>query len=508
MPRVDSTMLVVGTVPQYFLDNVVIDQVQDLTRTVHAPRKEPGPLVAKDRSWENIPYLTVTGWSVVRDAATDRFLCWYEDWQFDPAQDAKCEKTFQSPVHSRLCLATSADGLHWEKPAFDYQLHDGQRTNVVFGGDSERKSEVHHVFLDPLEPDGERRFKLMYERQTPDGHMFSVAHSPDGVQWTRMKGEPCFGEYGGRLGDGFIAFCDEDARVYRMTCRHSATQKIHHDPRRPQTTSLFFPPTYPGEPLRANKRRVFQAVSRDLMRWSAPQCIIAPDEDEENLDETFYGMPQMKLGPYYLGFLNTLHEVSNTMNVRLAYSRDGWTWRHLNQRQPWLTTTPDAWDRYMVNMSVAPIPVGDDLYVFHGGAGNHHDYWINGRRDGLAVPEADDVDLVRYGLGLARLRRGGFVSLDAGPVRDGILVTRMLHTDAHELVINAACADGGAIEVEVTDPDENVIDGCARDQCDAFTGDQIDAPITWRGRAGIEHAGSVRLRFFSRSASLYAFGFK
>ena len=45
---------------------------------------------------------------------------------------------------------------------------------------------------------------------------------------------------------------------------------------------------------------------------------IATDDDEDNRDDSFYGMAQMKLGNLWVGFLNTLHQVSNTRDVRLV----------------------------------------------------------------------------------------------------------------------------------------------------------------------------------------------
>ncbi len=100
-------------------------------------------------------------------------------------------------------------------------------------------------------------------------------------------------------------------------------------------------------------------------------------------------------------------------------------WEHLDSRRPWLSPRgPGHWDACMNTIPSPPIRVGDELYVFHGGARNHHDCWITGEREGLDVPEATDINEVAYGLGLAKLRADGFCSLEAGPARDGIVVTR------------------------------------------------------------------------------------
>jgi len=255
------------------------------------------------------------------------------------------------------------------------------------------------------------------------------------------------------------------------------------------------------------KRRVFALESSDLVHWSLPQCILAPDDDEDNLDDSYYGMVPFRLGDLHIGLLNVFHQVSNTLDVRLVFSRDGWRWHQVNQRQPWLAPSPGAWDRHMVNVPNVPVPVGGELWVYYGGAKNHHDWWITGQREGLDVPEAGGLEEVGYGLGLAKLRAGGFVSIDAGPVREGILITRALKTDGHELLLNAACPRRGYIQVEVTDAAEHVLTGHARADCDTFSGDSTQATVTWNGKAHIAHKGHLRLRFFMRNASLYSFAF-
>ena len=84
MNFIDSTMLYIGRIPQYFFDNFIIKQIQYLTQIVHSPEKEAGPLIKKDRSWEHIPYFTCNAWNVLRDNSNQEFRCWYEDWDFDP----------------------------------------------------------------------------------------------------------------------------------------------------------------------------------------------------------------------------------------------------------------------------------------------------------------------------------------------------------------------------------------------------------------------------------------
>ena len=89
---------------------------------------------------------------------------------------------------------------------------------------------------------------------------------------------------------------------------------------------------------------------------------------------------------------------------------------------------------------------------------------------------------MEYCLGLAKLRVDGFCSLEAGPARDGIFVTRPLISTGEHLVINAACGAGGSIAVEVVDHNDDVIPGFSKEQCDVFTDDNVAHVVTWKGR--------------------------
>jgi hypothetical protein len=235
--------------------------------------------------------------------------------------------------------------------------------------------------------------------------------------------------------------------------------------------------------------------------------VVTPDPSIDNLDDSYYGMNQFKMGDMYVGFMNVLHQVENTIDVRLMFSRDGINWEQTNHRQPWLSPSPGAWDGFMVNINSAPVLMGDEMYVYYGGANCRHDWWITGLREGLTVPEALNPDLVRFGLGVARMRRDGFVSLDAGSVREGVLITRTVRTELLRLSLNAVCRRAGFVKVEVTDADDRVIPGFSREECDVIDGDSTNAAVTWRGKREIPHGGSLRLRLFMRDASLYSFMF-
>lgn len=243
--------------------------------------------------------------------------------------------------------------------------------------------------------------------------------------------------------------------------------------------------------------------------------IAAADDDEDNLDESFYGMPLFKVGGVFLGTVGVLHQVENTMDVQLLMSRDMIRWNRVGKRSPFFGPRgAGTWDAHMVSMVSAPIEVDDELWFFHGGTKYHHDWFLRGPVEGLDHPEARDPEGAEFGLGLATLRKDGFASLFANGVREGIVCTRPMSSVGGKLLLNGRCNSGGYIRVEVVDGNDEIVSYCSRENCDTFTGDSVKHTVTWHGLEKIEHHPDYRgmavckLRFFLKDSEIYSFRFE
>jgi len=532
----DAIRLQIGERKQFFFDNVVVESVQNLTRRLHSPRKEGhAPLIRRDKPWEQVTYFVCSSWRVIRDPLDHKFKCWYEDWQMHDTARLKENMSFHDPRYfpSRYLFAQSEDGIHWEKPELDVHTEGGHRTNIVLGDIGllkgaidgvdpgptldptswnrdlkikEAIGSVHsgYVFLDPLEQDSEHRFKIMFNHRWPDLNRYEIASSPDGIHWKLWDKLPSFGPRDSRLGDVATISFDMDARTYVINTRHPFMGTTHSDPQAP-VLPHFMSPYRPDDPERNNKRRIFQARSADLIHWSEPEPIVVPDDAVDNLDDNFYGMKQYDLGGMWVGFLDVFHNVSNTTDVQLLYSRNGRDFHRAGPVGPWLPTGgPGSWDQFMVNTYGGPVAVDDELYIYHGGARNHHDWWIMGKKEGLDVPEATDMSQVGYALGLARMKMDRFVSLSANQVREGLLITRALSNLGGRLIINAHCHAGGYVKVEAAHLDGTMIKGLERDACIPFSGDDTAHEIAWKAQSRLPE-GWLKLHFYIRDAELYTF---
>jgi hypothetical protein len=510
----DSTLLDIGREKQLFIDDLMVESAENVRRTWHHPVKtEESPVLLKDRPWEHITYFSCNTWQVIRDPRDNLFKCWYTDWE---KPEVRAGDFAIGESRFNILYAESGDGLTWDKPVFDLYPVDGRSTNIVIP-DAYNLGLV----LDPHERDEGKRFKGIYTRFRPGGEDSSevfASTSEDGIRWSATGERPVFGRSGAQLDDVVIIHYDPVSRIYVMNTRHYDMYAVARNLENP-VVGGWCPPYYPLNWARMNKRRVFQTESADFIHWGEPYAVLSPEDGLDDLDECFYGLCQFPAGSVTIGFLGIYNYVSNTMRVRLVYSRNGKSWEHLNKRQPFLEPGPEgSWDRHMVTIPSKPVEVGDELYIYHGGSVNHHDWWITGSREGLEVPEATDLSRVGYALGLARLRLDGFASLDCGPVRRGILITRPFISDGTSLVVNARCREKGSIAAEIVDIRDRVVEGFSRDECDVFEGDSVRHTFSWKGIREIPAGSAVRaeypkpeierirkIRFFMSHAELYSF---
>ena len=66
------------------------------------------------------------------------------------------------------------------------------------------------------------------------------------------------------------------------------------------------------------------------------------------------------------------------------------------------------------------------------------------------------------------------------------------------------------MRVEIFEPTHHVISGFGFDDCDTLTSSGLDQVVSWKGQSDLsELAGRpIKLRFYFKNSSLYAFQFK
>jgi hypothetical protein len=453
LPRL--ALLQAGSEKQLFLDDAFIDKMEGVKLTVNRPQATGENCVPVDKPWE-ARHINCFGESVIEIDGVCRL--YYTAWD--------------NQGRGLLCVATSQDGITWEKPALDVvPFGDIAKTNIVYPDASCPKLEGYFfgtcVFRDtnPRCPP-EQRYKLI----NGDSSTWVFA-SPDGLHFKPMFDKPSF-----RPADtNNVCFFDERIGRYVAYMR-----------------------SFRG--LRVVGRCEFD----DLANFGQDRIVFASDaEDREQLDRTRfdhvapYNSSALKY-PYaanaYVMFPSMFYHfpeppVGKVPNdgiaiIHFGASRDGIHWTRPD-RTPYLALREGENGHYMAS---GMIRRGDQLYLYYG---------VNHNTHGMPLNPLDHISR-------AVLRLDGFVSADAGA--EGTLTTIPITFSGTRLELNVA---GAAVRVGLLDEQGQAMAGFGTGDCDPIQGDHIARRVTWHGQDQLTRlAGrTVRLQFEMSQAKLYAFQF-
>ncbi|MFH1008258.1 MAG: hypothetical protein V1800_12285 [Candidatus Latescibacterota bacterium] len=474
---------------QLFLDDCGIDRIEGLSRSLHQPEKK-GAVIRPDRLWESV---LQTRCAPAWDAEEEVFKLWMIT-------------STPFPGVAGTTVATSRDGVHWEKPILRQMEVNGSLENNFVTVDPKltwAANAITNVVIDPDDPDPARRYKGLGHC---DGREPLV--SPDGIHWQRLDVPKI------PSGDEANLSYDRPSRTFIAAVKH-------------------------GGPY---GRSVFLSTSQDFERWSDPELVFhADDRDQErghthiarrfadpalktpehhtpehyNVDVynmgifryegLFIGLPSlfhqtgkvskdwegfdgMGLSPEILDAVRQYGDWTGFHHVQLACSRDLHHWDRVGDRQPFIDASPagsGAYDLQCIIGPSSPVVRGTELWFYYTGI-KHYAYVSSDQGDSGAIC-------------LAVLRRDGFVSLDAGDEK-GVLVTRSFVLTGDSLFVNCD-ASNGEVSVQVMQRDGRVVAAS-----EPITGDQLRERIHWaEGGLSALRGQKVTLRFSLRNARLYSY---
>lgn len=483
---VGKAILLRGT--ELFIDDYFVESLDGVRRQLNQPIKhKQNPVLIKTAPWEE----GAPGYGTVHyDAKSKLFKMWYQGW-----------KKTEGTSTGLLCYATSKDGIHWDKPALDKKTGANIVQHPPIQG-----FQCPGIFLDNTEQDPQRRYKMLFSCN-PDGTAktwtTSAAFSSDGIHWIPSKQTP------------LIPF--SDTQICPLWDARS---------RRYVAFLRFGPP---------NTRLISRTESEDFLHWSPKVTILRRTRMDSVQQTQFYQMAPLPYGNVYLGVIGAYHNESlkpiptdkpwtDRGDLQLAFSRDGVVWKRvggagamshaeLNAERDWSEATREAtflpygkkdkdWDwGYMVPYyTPEPIIINDRIHFFYAASNAKHWWTWTGdppKKDPNAKPP-------KKGVGLATLRRDGFVSINAGP-EGGMMTTRAFIFLGDTLVLNAD-ASRGSISVEALDVDGKPIKGFGRDASVRLTTDNIRYTLAWKGRRDLHQLQGrpIRLRFHLKQARVFS----
>ncbi|MCH2374586.1 MAG: hypothetical protein MK538_10385 [Planctomycetes bacterium] len=451
---------------QLFLDDVGIEKIRSLTRTLHQPIKK-GPVIRPT-------------WPVESYIQTRSVPAW------DPEAGIWKIWLFPSGDYPGTAYAESKDGLHWTKPSIGQVEVNGSRDNNYITIDEKLTwpaNLIINVVRDPHDPDPARRFKGLGH-----AHGREPMVSADGIHWKRLNVPK-------------IDSRDESNMSYDPVKREFiATVKTRGDFGRSHaiTTSKDFEHwTAPRLFFQADKRDQEICLEKIKARRANPQRqqMVADDPKRYNADvynvgvfryESLYiGMPVLY---YATGPSEDGRNTDGFKEIQLAVSRDLVDWKRLANRQPFIPPSPIGTGAFDLTGMIAPsnaVVRGEELWFYYSSS--------KYRR---APPDAEPD---KGAVSLAVLRRDGFMSLDADD-QPGSVLTRPLQMPGSQLFVNVD-APRGKLHVEVLDQQSKVV---ARSK--PLSGNLLRGKVEWEtGDVASVSGRMINLRFTLRRGRLYSY---
>ncbi|MDF2659572.1 MAG: hypothetical protein K0Q94_2363 [Paenibacillus sp.] len=448
-----------------FFDNRTYEYIHGFTRELgQAEKYEGNPVLVPElpHEFKRVHYYG----TALYDEREKLYKTWYSSHYYGPAFGESSHEAF-----SYLSYAYSHDGVHFIKPELDVV----PGTNIVL--DNDQRTHGPSVILDYEEKDPDKRFKLAMAPYTKGCSIFIYA-SPDGIHWKPMFEEAVIQV----VSDCHIGFYrDPNSGLYRLSFR-----------------------------TRCPDRRVWIAESTDLANWTKPVLAIEPDQ-LDSCNTQFYGMQMTPYGAYTMGIISmydtydykvdpNFGKMAGTMDIQLAYSRDGFCWHRSMQGKKLIALgAEEEWDSKCIMPSSNVIFRPDRMEFYYAGISVDH--------SGFGLLPYEDIPLEC--IGLATLRPDGFTYLRAS--RDWCeLMTRTFAVERGELYINAAAANGYVrVRVEVCDTYGQAIEGFSFDDCVPFNGDNIAAKVEWIGNPDLNKIERqvIRIKIRALQAELYSFFF-
>ena len=442
---------------QLFIDDYWIASSENITTTLHQPTKHPdNPLIRGDVSWEQNPYCFGT---VIYDVEESLFKIWYMSYNYGRAVEER----------TPILYATSIDGIQWMRPnigLFDFQ--GSTENNIVLTNYGYHDLYSPSVIYDWFDPDPTRRYKMIWwdfplgDTGYQDDGM-CVAFSPDGIHWKKYPGNPVLHATKSEqsISDVMAVMQDQSSGKY------VAYTKGWADP-------------WPAF------RQIVRTESNDFIHWSKPKVVITHKYNIQ--DPQSYGMTVTQIGNLFIGLMCSYKNPGDeTIDIQLAISHDNRYWERVANQKTFIPNGDQgSWDCGMI-FTAPLINYSNQTLIYYGGWNGSHNQ--KNRQSGI---------------GLAILRKNGFVSLDTGPVT-GTVTTHAMHNLQGPLLVNAD-ASSGSLVAELLDLNGNPIPGYTANECIPMKSDGFEVPIRWRYYSELpESPEALSIRFLMTKTSLFGF---
>ncbi|HOJ11921.1 MAG TPA: hypothetical protein PK733_15205 [Clostridiales bacterium] len=435
--------------------------------------KKGTPFIKADKPWESMS----TGWGTML-YEDGLYRMWYEAW------DSK----YKNDHDGFLCYAESKDGENWIKPELGiYEYEGSTKNNIVYN--SKLAGNVgfhgHTIFIDPTSPEN-ARYRMVHQLATKTWHepysrafyLMGLAYSADGINWKQGVPEyKCF---------------------IRRPCAPfgSDTQSVvYYDRKLRKYVGYFRNWEYDY------KRSIARSETTDLTDWPVPKTIIEIDElDKYGVD--FYNTAASKYesgsDEAHFMFISMYDHVDDTLNVEMAFSRDGIRFKRDDRTIIAGNDTP--YDMGGIYVCPGIFNVGDKcLVAYHGVDYKHEEALPN------LISYAGNFNFLTYEKD--RLRYMNIKDYFEFNLDDFICERQKI-----DILINADTGTDGSIYAAIynINPTE-VIEGFSLEDCIPVVGNGLNMKLDFKNGNIINNkylGKKIGIRFYAKKCKIYSIEIK
>ncbi|MBX3238661.1 MAG: hypothetical protein KIT80_07755 [Chitinophagaceae bacterium] len=458
--------LQLGSSRELFVDQYLIEKLNNVTQELHTPRNE-GAVLKFDNPWEG----NFSGYStIIKDGTL--FRMYYRGVREAKGDGNESELT---------CVAESSDGINWVKPNVGiYTINGSTNNNVVLS----KAAPATHNFSPFLDANPNAKAAERYKALGGTGKSGLIAFvSADGIHWKKLQEAPVFRT--GVFDSQNVAFWSESEQQYVCYFR-----------------------TWNEGGFTAYKgfRSVSRTTSKDFINWTQPVHMTFGDTPLDHLytnqTSPYFRAPHIYLaiGARFMPKRQVLtDEQAKILNVNPAYFKD------CSDAIFMTTRGGSVYDRTFLESFIRPA-IGLENWVSRSNYPVLNVVQTSPTELSLYVNESyaqPTAHIKRY-----TLRLDGFASLRAG-FKEGEAITKPLVFKGKELEINYATSAAGYVKVEILDAKGKPLPGFTVSDSREIIGNEIRRIVSWNGKEDVSSLSgkTIKLKFYCKDADLYSLKF-
>ena len=344
------------------------------------------------------------------------------------------------------------------------------------------------------------------EGEAPAGTGYYRYRSRDGYRW-ELFGEPIYDPMSGDLCFFYRYGPGEHVAYYRLGGKKQPGDHV---------------PIYEDAP----RRTVYRATSEDGNVWTRDESMILTVDERDHRDTQYQELVPHRVPGGYLGMVTMYRPLTQTLNLRLAVSRDGRRWWYPDRR-PCLDNAPlGDYGGGMIWQSQYLIEEDSRIHLYYGGTEGPHRQIFDTRAPSQQVGYLENVidhgaHFLPFNSALCRAswqlgRMYALIPAAGGPTL-GMAVTREQDLANRSLRVNLVTRpakkstrpdlDAGYLQVELLDAENRPLDGFARKDCSPLKGNYAGLRVSWSGGDRAPE-GARKAKFYLKRAFLYGFEFQ